>query len=124
MVEAGEESSDFRLTFAFHLLSQAERSHIGPDFLYISQTFRLGANLACVSPTERVLAIGGPYGILLLMIHNDPVNCAIVSLFHTQTPLFLPRYLFSTGRRSSLRKYSTPAGFLASSRHLSGLTYR
>src|SRR5262249_7674461 len=58
----------------FHLLPQAERPHIRPDLLDIRQALRLGPGLSDIVPTERVLAVGRPDRILLLVVDHDLVD--------------------------------------------------
>src|SRR5262245_35818572 len=46
-----------------HLLPQAQRSHVRPDFVDIGQALGFRTDLAGVVPPERVVAISGPNGI-------------------------------------------------------------
>src|SRR5215207_5592559 len=64
----------------FHALSQAERSHIRPDFLDVGEALGLRAGLAGVVPAERVLAVGGPDRILLLVVDHDLVDGVVFPL--------------------------------------------
>ena len=42
----------------FHLLPQAQRTHVSPDLLDVGEALGLRARLAGVAPAERVLAVG------------------------------------------------------------------
>src|SRR5215813_1312621 len=61
----------------FHLLPQAQRAHISPNFFNIFQTFLLQTTFADILPAKRILSVGGPYRILLFVIHNDLVDGSI-----------------------------------------------
>src|SRR5262245_5306267 len=79
----------------FHFLSQTQRPHVSPDFLDIGQTLRFHAAFAGILPPERVLSIGRPYRVLLLVIHDHLVNCIVLSFFH-----FFPPLMSSASKRS------------------------
>jgi hypothetical protein len=57
-----------------HFLPQAQRAHVDPHFLDVVQTLLLGAGLARILSTEGILAIGGPDGILRLVVDDDFVD--------------------------------------------------
>src|SRR5438128_6217799 len=63
-----------------HLLSQAERPHVGPDFFDIGQAFRLRSALAHVVPAQRVFTIRGPDRVLLLVINYYLINRSVFAL--------------------------------------------
>lgn len=61
-----------------HLLAQAQRAHVRPDFVDISKAFGLGASLANCAPAAWDFLVFGPDRILLLMIDNNGVDCGFV----------------------------------------------
>src|SRR5919106_530491 len=75
-----------RLSLFGHLLSQAEWPHVRPNFLDVGQTLRFRSCLSHAGPTERVLTVRRPNGILFFVIHYDVIDGRIFSLF---THLFL-----------------------------------
>src|SRR5215212_8361607 len=78
----------FRLLF--HLLAETERPHVGPDFLDVSQTFFLRAALAGVVPAKRILPVGGPDRVLLLMVDDHFVDGVVFSVVtHTYVSFVL-----------------------------------
>jgi hypothetical protein len=69
----------------FHLFAEAEWSHVSPHFLDVFKAFRLGTAISCISPTERIISVGRPDGILLLVIYDHFVKCGVffvVSIDH------------------------------------------
>src|SRR5262245_41255447 len=73
----------------FHFLSQAKRSHVGPDFFNIGQTFRLVTGFSNFSPAQRILTIDWPDRILLFMIHDNLINSVVFFLVHMFLRLLL-----------------------------------
>src|SRR5215813_5288355 len=69
------------LAHLFHFLAQAQRAHVCPHFLDIRQAFFFCPGLARIPPTQSIFTMGGPDGILLLMVHNDFVNGLIFAIF-------------------------------------------
>src|SRR5215471_4941686 len=69
------------LSCLFHFLAQAQRAHVCPHFLDIRQAFFFCPGLARIPPTQSIFTMGGPDGILLLMVHNDFVNGLIFAIF-------------------------------------------
>jgi hypothetical protein len=47
-------------TFSLHLLTQAERAHVGPYLAYVRKTLRLSSALSYILPTKWVSAVGLP----------------------------------------------------------------
>src|SRR6266436_3871926 len=80
----------------FHLLSQTQRPHVGPDFFDIVQAFRLWTCFSNFSPAQRWLTIGKPDRILLFMIHNNFINSVVFFLVHLLSP-FAPALLIFLG---------------------------
>ena len=44
----------------FHLLPQAQRTHVGPNFLDVLETLGFGSGFPSIIPAECILAISGP----------------------------------------------------------------
>src|ERR1700680_286430 len=65
----------------FHLLAQRQRSHVGPDFLDVGQALVLLAALADVVPAERILAMRGPYRVLLFVVDDHLVDRVVFAIF-------------------------------------------
>src|SRR6476469_6101004 len=78
------------LSHLFHLLAQAEWPHVGPHFFDVSETLGFWSNLSGIAPTERVLFVLGPDGVLLLMIDHDFVD-SFVLIFVVERHRFPPR---------------------------------
>src|SRR5947209_11371072 len=57
-----------------HLFAQAERSHIGPDFLDIGQAFALGSLFASFSPAQGRLPVSKPDRILFLVVDDHLIG--------------------------------------------------
>src|SRR5437588_2675984 len=57
-----------------HLFAQAQRAHIGPDFLDIGQAVALEPLLAYFSPAQRKLAVSKPDRVLVLVIDNHRID--------------------------------------------------
>src|SRR6185295_15575588 len=57
-----------RAGLLFHLLAQAEWTHVGPDLFDVREAFILRTRLPRIVPTECVLAIGRPDRVLLFMV--------------------------------------------------------
>src|SRR5437588_5815090 len=68
---------------ALHLLPQAQGAHVRPDLLDVREALGLRARLAGVAPAERVLAVGWPDGILLLVVDDHLVDGRVFSLVLT-----------------------------------------
>src|SRR5690348_11773959 len=64
----------------FHLLSEAERAHIGPDFFDVIEAFLLGAGLTDRAPAEWDFAALRPYRILLFVVDDDRVNSRVFAI--------------------------------------------
>src|SRR5262249_43752785 len=64
----------------FHPPAQAQRTHVGPDFLDVLQALRLEPALADVVPAERIVAMRRPDRILLLVIHDHFVDRVVFLL--------------------------------------------
>src|SRR5215208_7226538 len=62
------------LRHLFHLLSQAERPHVRPYFLNVSKALCLGPDFSDIIPSQRILSIFRPDGILLLVIDYNFVD--------------------------------------------------
>ena len=58
----------------FHPLSQAERPHVGPHLLDVGEALPLRPALPSVAPTQRVLPMSRPNGILFFVVHHDFVS--------------------------------------------------
>src|SRR5262245_1224437 len=63
-----------------HLFSQTQRSHIGPHFFDVCQAFRFQSTLANVLPTERILSVRRPDGVLLFVIHHHFIDGGVLLL--------------------------------------------
>src|SRR5689334_11686638 len=72
-----------------HFLSQAEWTHVCPNFLDVSQALFFCAALACILPAQRIFPMGRPDRVLLFMVKHNFVNCLIF--------LFVSHYGFSCG---------------------------
>src|SRR3989440_12360874 len=73
-----------------HLFAEAERSHIGPDFLDIGQAFALGSLFAYFSPAQRRLAVSKPDRVLFLVVDDhliDPLVFFFIS-WHVRYSFF------------------------------------
>jgi len=76
-----------RLSLFGHLLSQAEWPHVRPNFLDVGKTLRFRSCLSHAGPTERVLAVRRPNGILFFVVHYDVVYRRVFSIFtHVVSP--------------------------------------
>src|ERR1043166_7849181 len=63
----------------FHFLAEAERSHVGPYLLDVSEALLFRTSLARVIPAKGVFAVGRPDRILLLVVQNDFIDSGIFS---------------------------------------------
>src|SRR6476646_6811129 len=70
-----------------HFLSQAEWTHVCPNFLDVSQALFFCAALACILPAQRIFPMGRPDRVLLFMVKHNFVDCLIF--------LFVSHYGFS-----------------------------
>jgi hypothetical protein len=86
------------LVHLLHLFSQAQRSHIGPDFFDIGQTLRFRPRLARISPAQRILSIRRPDGVLLLVVHHHLIYSRVLAF------VVLSHVLYEGGRTGSQRK--------------------
>src|SRR5437588_156751 len=71
---------DRRASRRFHLLSEAQGPHVRPDLLDVGEALLLRPLLARVRPAERVLAVCGPDGILLLVVDDHLVDGRVFPL--------------------------------------------
>ena len=62
-----------------HLLTQAERAHIRPDFVDPRQALVLDALLAGVLPARGVLPPIGPDRVLLLVVQDDTEDLFVLT---------------------------------------------
>src|SRR4051794_23179812 len=90
--ERGRESSPRTrsgLTRLLHFLAQAERTHVGPDFMDVGEALRLRTRFAGVVPAEWKLAAGRPDRVLLFMIHDHSVDGGVFPFIigHRGSPL-------------------------------------
>ena len=60
-----------------HVLAQAERPHISPDFLDVVETLGFQAAFAGIEPAQRVFSLLGPDRILLFVIDDDFVDRSV-----------------------------------------------
>src|SRR5712671_1815621 len=61
-----------------HLFAQAERSHIGPDFLDVGQTFALGSLFAYFPPAQWRGPVSKPDRILFLVVDDHLINSLVL----------------------------------------------
>src|SRR6516164_8392880 len=69
----------------FHLLSEAQRTHINPYRLDVVQAFLLETAFAHILPAEGIVTVSWPDRVLLFVIDHDFVDRGIflvVSLHH------------------------------------------
>src|SRR3984893_202039 len=64
----------------FHLLSQAEGPHIGPNLLNIGKALGFWPRFAHIVPAQGVLPIDGPDGVLLFVVNYYLINCCVFKL--------------------------------------------
>ena len=62
-----------------HLLAQAQRSHVEPDFLDVCQTFLLHPAFSGIIPAKRVLPVCGPDGVLFIVVKDHFINGVVFS---------------------------------------------
>src|SRR5437016_5287723 len=77
---AGLLEGNLSQSLLLHLFPQAQRSHIGPDFFDISQAFFFCSRLAGIVPSQGILFVRRPNGILLFVIKDHLINCLIFGI--------------------------------------------
>src|SRR2546423_6299881 len=90
-----------------HAPAQARRPHVGPDLLHVRQTLLARAGRPFVAPTGRVLPVGRPDRVLLLVVHDHLVRRRrLCVLGHLAPPLAVPSSRALAPRSSCGRRVS------------------
>ena len=71
-----------------HVLSNAERAHVGPYFLDVGEAFFPGTAFACIIPAAWIFSLNGPEGVLLFVVDDYLVDRVVFAFVPTH--LFLP----------------------------------
>src|SRR5256885_3788737 len=90
-----------------HAPAQARRPHVGPDLLHVRQTLLARAGRPFVAPTGRVLPVGRPDRVLLLVVQDHLVRRRrLCVLGHLAPPLAVPSSRALAPRSSCGRRVS------------------
>jgi hypothetical protein len=54
------QSSGYAASVTIHFLAQAQRAHIGPNYIDVRQAFLSLSGLSRVFPARSVISMGGP----------------------------------------------------------------
>src|SRR3712207_4968721 len=69
-------------TLRRHLLADTQGPHVDPRLLDVGEAIILAAGLVDTPPPKRRVPIDWPDRVLLLVIHDDAVDHALVGLVH------------------------------------------
>jgi hypothetical protein len=59
--------------------AQAERPHVGPDFLNVGQALLFGTAFAGIVPSQRIFPLRRPDGILFFVVYHSLVDGFVFS---------------------------------------------